>query len=29
VTRYGADRARKFCSDNLLALLRSYWRGDG
>jgi len=29
VTRYGADRARKFCSDNLVALLRSYWRGDG
>jgi microsomal dipeptidase-like Zn-dependent dipeptidase len=29
VERYGADRARKFCSDNLLGLLRSYWRGDG
>jgi len=29
VARYGAARARKFCSDNLLNLLRSYWRGDG
>jgi microsomal dipeptidase-like Zn-dependent dipeptidase len=29
VERYGAARAKKFCSDNLLALLRSYWRGDG
>ena len=29
VARYGAERARKYCSENLLALLRSYWRGDG
>jgi microsomal dipeptidase-like Zn-dependent dipeptidase len=29
VARYGAERARKYCSDNLLALLRSYWRDDG
>jgi hypothetical protein len=25
--RYGAARAEKFCSANLLALLRRYWRG--
>jgi microsomal dipeptidase-like Zn-dependent dipeptidase len=25
--RYGAARAEKFCSGNLLALLRRYWRG--
>jgi len=29
VARYGADRARKFCSDNVLNLLRAYWHGDG
>jgi microsomal dipeptidase-like Zn-dependent dipeptidase len=29
VARYGDERARKYCSDNVLALLRSYWRGDG
>jgi microsomal dipeptidase-like Zn-dependent dipeptidase len=29
ITKYGAERAKKFCSDNLLNLLRSYWRGDG
>ena len=29
VARYGAARAQKFCSDNMLGLLRSYWRGDG
>jgi microsomal dipeptidase-like Zn-dependent dipeptidase len=29
VKEYGAERAKKFCSDNLLGLLRSYWRGDG
>jgi membrane dipeptidase len=29
VAKYGAARAKKFCSDNLLNLLRGYWRGDG
>jgi membrane dipeptidase len=29
VKEYGAERAKKFCSENLLGLLRSYWRGDG
>lgn len=29
VKEYGAERARKFCSGNVLNLLRSYWRGDG
>ena len=29
VARYGAARAKKFCSENVLGLLRSYWRGDG
>jgi microsomal dipeptidase-like Zn-dependent dipeptidase len=29
VAEYGADRAKKFCSENLLGLLRSYWRGNG
>jgi membrane dipeptidase len=28
VAEYGAERARKFCSENVLRLLRSYWRGD-
>ena len=29
VAEYGAARARRFCSENLLGLLRSHWRGDG
>ena len=29
VAEYGAARAKKFCSENVLSLLRSYWRGDG
>jgi microsomal dipeptidase-like Zn-dependent dipeptidase len=29
VTKYGAARAKKICSENVLRLLRSYWRGDG
>jgi microsomal dipeptidase-like Zn-dependent dipeptidase len=29
VARYGEDVARKICSDNVLALLRRYWRGGG
>jgi microsomal dipeptidase-like Zn-dependent dipeptidase len=29
IDKYGSDRAQKFCSENLLRLLRSYWRGDG
>jgi membrane dipeptidase len=28
VDHYGADAAAKFCSDNVLGLLRRYWRGD-
>ena len=27
IARYGEDVARKICSDNVLALLRRYWRG--
>jgi membrane dipeptidase len=27
VARYGAAAAKKFCSDNVLELLRRYWRG--
>jgi hypothetical protein len=27
VARYGAARAEKFCSTNVLDLLRRYWRG--
>jgi microsomal dipeptidase-like Zn-dependent dipeptidase len=29
VAEYGAARAKKFCSENVLSLLRDYWRGDG
>jgi microsomal dipeptidase-like Zn-dependent dipeptidase len=29
VAEYGAVRAEKFCSENVLSLLRAYWRGDG